>query len=80
MLTNGDQDRVQQQNNPPNCQVAPPLCGVPNGLYPDAKPMGYPFDRLPYQVNGAVVRNLDEYEAGLTNVATAQVTITGPAN
>jgi hypothetical protein len=77
MVTNGDQDAVNQPPAPQTCRAAPIYCGIANQLYPDAKPMGYPFDRLPYAVNGRVVGNLDEYIAGVTNMAAPQVRLDG---
>lgn len=38
-----DQDLVGQ------CSDAASYCGVRDRLYPDLRPMGYPFDRLPRQ-------------------------------
>ena len=31
------------------CSDAASYCGVRDRLYPDRRPMGYPFDRLPRQ-------------------------------
>ncbi|CAL8125681.1 unnamed protein product [Orchesella dallaii] len=49
MATNFDEDRVQ--DSPKDLQFPEPcnspyiFCGRPNRRYPDARPMGYPFDR-----------------------------------
>ncbi|KAF5280180.1 hypothetical protein FQR65_LT15043 [Abscondita terminalis] len=40
-----------------NCKIADNYCGVRNGLYPDRRSMGYPFDRMPTPG----VRTLDEF-------------------
>jgi len=75
MLTNGDDDEVKQNVVPQSCRTAPIYCGIANQFYPDAKPMGYPFDRLPYSVNGQLVSDLDEYIYDMTNMKTIQVGI-----
>ncbi|XP_076677764.1 phenoloxidase 1-like [Andrena cerasifolii] len=41
---NGD---VVQQDEPSTCKDASSYCGLRDRKYPDARPMGYPFDRLP---------------------------------
>lgn len=41
MATNGD-DYIEPRGN---CAKAWIYCGVQNQLYPDSRPMGYPFDR-----------------------------------
>jgi len=74
MVTNAAEDAVRQTSTTQqSCIAAPLYCGISNQLYPDAKPMGYPFDRLPYSVSQRVVPNLDEYIRGITNMATTQV-------
>jgi len=96
MATNAEDDAVPFMPNPmpggkqrpASCVPAPVYCGVPGQLYPDSKPMGYPFDRLPYSVhdaendgNGGVrysetprmVNTIQEYTNGLSNAALAQV-------
>ncbi|XP_039950679.1 phenoloxidase 2-like [Bactrocera neohumeralis] len=45
MVSNYDQDRVEQQLVG-SCSDAASYCGVRDRLYPDRRPMGYPFDRL----------------------------------
>lgn len=45
MISNYEQDRVEQ-NLVGTCNDAAAYCGVRDRLYPDKKPMGYPFDRL----------------------------------
>ncbi|OXA57671.1 Phenoloxidase 3 [Folsomia candida] len=87
-VTNGEDDRVvnpQPANNRgrDNCRQAMAYCGILDQLYPDRKPMGYPFDRNPYTVpspsnpNGAQipVPNLDEYISRIPNMRTIQVRI-----
>lgn len=46
MVSNYDDDRVDQ-DLVGACSDASSYCGVRDRLYPDRKPMGYPFDRLP---------------------------------
>jgi hypothetical protein len=95
MVTNGEEDAVGVGNGPSqrpaSCRAAPIYCGVPGQLYPDARPMGYPFDRLPYSVHDPVqeadgrlgyspavrmVASVEEYARGIPNSATTQVRIT----
>ncbi|XP_039950507.1 phenoloxidase 2-like [Bactrocera tryoni] len=45
MVSNYDQDRVEQELVG-TCSDAASYCGVRDRLYPDRRPMGYPFDRL----------------------------------
>lgn len=46
MVTNYDEDRVDQ-DLVGTCNDSASYCGVRDRMYPDRKPMGYPFDRLP---------------------------------
>ncbi|ODN01438.1 Phenoloxidase 2 [Orchesella cincta] len=54
MITNFDEDYVEE--NPDDLYIPEPCnspyiyCGIPWRKYPDAKPMGYPFDRSPPKV------------------------------
>jgi len=54
MVTNFDEDFVPDDPKefefPETCRSAYIFCGIPRRKYPDAKPLGYPFDRLPYKV------------------------------
>lgn len=45
MVSNYDHDRIEQQLVG-TCSDAASYCGVRDRLYPDRRPMGYPFDRL----------------------------------
>lgn len=44
MVTNSNEDRVTGGSGQ-ECQDAASYCGILNQLYPDKKPMGFPFDR-----------------------------------
>lgn len=46
MVTNWGEDRVEQSLQG-LCNDASSFCGVRDRLYPDRRPMGFPFDRLP---------------------------------
>lgn len=46
MVSDYEQDKVEQ-NLEGNCNDAASYCGLRDRLYPDKRPMGYPFDRLP---------------------------------
>ncbi|ODM98367.1 Phenoloxidase 3 [Orchesella cincta] len=49
MVTNFDDDHVPNDPKilkmPETCNSPYIFCGLPRRLYPDAKPLGYPFDR-----------------------------------
>lgn len=44
MVSNFEQDRIDQELTG-TCNDAAIYCGVRDRLYPDKKPMGFPFDR-----------------------------------
>ncbi|XP_076237383.1 phenoloxidase subunit A3 isoform X2 [Calliopsis andreniformis] len=46
MVSNYELDAVQQEE-PTGCRDAVSFCGLKDRKYPDARPMGYPFDRQP---------------------------------
>lgn len=61
-------------------------CGILGQPYPDAKPLGYPFDRRPFTtpvqgqdangnpvVNNVAPTNLEAYVQAVANMATSQV-------
>lgn len=50
MVSSYDEDRIDQELVG-TCNDSASYCGVRDRRYPDSKPMGYPFDRLPR--NGA---------------------------
>lgn len=47
MVSNYNDDRVEQKNNDRTCRDAASYCGIRDNMYPDKRSMGYPFDRLP---------------------------------
>ncbi|KAF2350450.1 Hemocyanin/hexamerin middle domain [Trinorchestia longiramus] len=47
MMTDYEQDRVPQRPGARQCAGAASYCGVLDERYPDMRPMGFPFDRLP---------------------------------
>jgi hypothetical protein len=51
MVTNGKEDAVRQSGKERQCRAAPIFCGIEGELYPDARPLGYPFDRPIYKSN-----------------------------
>lgn len=85
MITNYDQDIVQNLPEdlhiPEGCTSPYIFCGIPFRRYPDARPMGYPFDRLPYKLPGRMlhphlyrtVESLEEYVHSVPNMATRVV-------
>ncbi|XP_015592859.1 phenoloxidase 1 [Cephus cinctus] len=68
MISNFDDDKVEQDVQG-QCVNAASYCGIRNKKYPDARPMGFPFDRWP----GDEVNTLSQF---LTeNMRTVDVTI-----
>lgn len=68
MISNYADDRIDQ-DLVGGCNDASTFCGVRDRLYPDRRPMGYPFDRLTRQ-------GVDRLQQFLTpNMATVQCTI-----
>ncbi|ODN01429.1 Phenoloxidase subunit 2 [Orchesella cincta] len=53
MVTNYDEDHVPNHPKdleiPETCNSPYIFCGLPKRRYPDARPMGYPWDRPPYK-------------------------------
>ncbi|XP_060843836.1 phenoloxidase 1-like [Rhopalosiphum padi] len=47
MVSNGANDQVEIAEDSHTCDNASSYCGVRNSRYPDARSMGYPFDRTP---------------------------------
>ncbi|XP_050442444.1 phenoloxidase 2-like [Adelges cooleyi] len=47
MVSNGTNDQVENSQGEATCDDASSYCGVRNARYPDARAMGYPFDRPP---------------------------------
>lgn len=45
MITNYDDDRIDQDLLG-TCNDASSYCGIRDRMYPDRRPMGFPFDRL----------------------------------
>ncbi|XP_055374475.1 phenoloxidase 2-like [Condylostylus longicornis] len=68
MVSNYDDDRVDQ-DLVGQCSDAAIYCGVRDRLYPDKRPMGFPFDRLAR----AGVDRLDQFLYG--NMRTADIVI-----
>ncbi|XP_017884414.2 phenoloxidase 1-like [Ceratina calcarata] len=68
MISDYSGDAVEQDESP-SCRDAVSYCGLRDRKYPDARPMGYPFDRQPR----AGVENLPQFLTG--NMAVAGVTV-----
>jgi hypothetical protein len=86
MLTDTDKDQIRAPSKPgsstpakPQCRDAISFCGILDEKYPDARPMGYPFDRKPYnnpeKKAKMEVKNIEEYVKFIANAATTKVTI-----
>lgn len=68
MVSNYEDDRIDQ-DLVGTCNDASSFCGVRDRLYPDRRPMGFPFDRLPSQ--GA--DRLNQFVLPNMNVSTVQI-------
>uniref|UniRef100_A0A1B0DD67 Hemocyanin C-terminal domain-containing protein n=1 Tax=Phlebotomus papatasi TaxID=29031 RepID=A0A1B0DD67_PHLPP len=80
MLTNYEEDRIEQ-DLVGTCNDAFSFCGVRDRLYPDRRPMGFPFDRLPRQgsdrLNTFLTPNMfvvDEHKIRLPPYTVAELT------
>ena len=58
-----------EQAEPTGCKDAASYCGLRDRKYPDARAMGYPFDRQPR----AGVENLAQFLTG--NMAITEITV-----
>ncbi|XP_076064105.1 phenoloxidase 1-like [Oratosquilla oratoria] len=74
MVTDWNEDKVNQPT-PRACGNAASFCGILNGKYPDKKPMGFPFDRLPsdHPTNGPWM--VEEYLGRFSNVSVTEINI-----
>lgn len=45
MITNEEDDRIEQNLEGSQCTKSSPYCGIRDGAYPDKRAMGFPFDR-----------------------------------
>ena len=80
LVTNGTLDQVARRNrqseaNRQSCRDSISYCGILDELYPDARPMGYPFDRYIRLVNSRPLANLDAFVQDVPNSRTTQVRI-----
>ncbi|OXA56731.1 Phenoloxidase 3 [Folsomia candida] len=87
MATDARLDAVPQSGRGSVCRSAPIYCGIVGERYPDARPMGYPFDRPIYSNNninpldprfddvpGPIT--LEEWVSEVPNMAVARVVVT----
>nr|CBW54878.1 putative prophenoloxidase [Cancer pagurus] len=76
MVTDWAQDKVVQPIRARNCSAAASFCGILDAQYPDSRPMGFPFDRLPMPMifNRPLERTRDLTR--LSNVGMQDITIT----
>jgi hypothetical protein len=82
MVTDGTKDAVPRKSPArPNCKESLSFCGSLDELYPDARAMGFPFDRIARSVTkpgtnmATQAQNLDEFIPPNSNMATVQVKI-----
>ncbi|CAG7818442.1 unnamed protein product [Allacma fusca] len=81
MLTDGTKDAVPKVGeNCPKCKFSVAFCGILDEPYPDAKPMGFPFDRIGKSTyssgNGSGLMDcLEEFIPQNSNIAAIQIMI-----
>jgi hypothetical protein len=81
MLTNGDFDRVTKRPRTsadaekPPCRDSASFCGVLDELYPDTKPMGFPFDRLPRTEENKTMQFVDDFIIPNSNMGIIPINI-----
>ncbi|CAL8134690.1 unnamed protein product [Orchesella dallaii] len=91
IVTDGSQDKVPNLDRKNGCNSALSFCGILNEKYPDARPMGYPFDRNPYKREvmqpldiadpcaaasmQVPVGSIEDYVSNIKNSAVVQVSI-----
>lgn len=68
MVSDYSKDAVPQ-DEPTGCKDAVSFCGLKDRKYPDARPMGYPFDRQPR----AGVETLAQFLTG--NMAVTEINV-----
>lgn len=84
IVTDGEQDKTNV--NRADCKSALSFCGILNQKYPDARPMGYPFDRTPYLIDNekkdgqcssdkVAVNTIEEYASLIQNAGVTTVRI-----
>nr|ACM41728.1 pro-phenoloxidase 2 [Diabolocatantops pinguis] len=78
MISNFNDDEVDQAADAETCDDASSYCGIRNKKYPDKRAMGFPFDRPPRQ--GA--NTLADFRRNLPNMSVIDVKIrfTPPSN
>ncbi|XP_050441248.1 phenoloxidase 1-like [Adelges cooleyi] len=76
MVSNGVIDQVDKSQGDGTCKNASSYCGVLDKKYPDARAMGYPFDRPAEDRPGVKkVETLQDFLQDLPNMAVRDVTI-----
>jgi len=81
MISNWEQDKVRRknpisENERQGCRDSSSFCGILDELYPDSKPMGYPFDKPARRgLNGQEFPFLEDWMIKDANMATTQIDI-----
>jgi hypothetical protein len=77
IVTNSMEDSVEQDDTgtEEGCRPAHIFCGLMGKKYPDARPMGYPFDRKLYLSEAAPSSVLEDLVREIPNSGHAQVSI-----
>ena len=81
MLTDHAVDKVEQVIRGRPCTNAVSYCGILDSKFPDARPMGFPFDRRnPAMINGNVIQTAGELAAQFDNMVMEDIKITFVGN
>jgi len=76
MVTDGSLDQVNSgmgSSGPGQCAPSFVHCGATGMDYPDARPMGYPFDRRAFMIQKREVANIEEFASSVPNMITKPV-------
>ncbi|XP_068228541.1 phenoloxidase 3-like [Palaemon carinicauda] len=81
ILSDYARDRVEQVIRNRACNNGVSYCGILDSKFPDARPMGFPFDRRnPEQINGNVIQTAEEFAAQFDNMLMEDIKITFVGN
>ncbi|CAL4063450.1 unnamed protein product, partial [Meganyctiphanes norvegica] len=76
LISDWELDKVEGSAGEKACSNAASYCGILNAKFPDARPMGYPFDRKPNtKVNELVIRNFSDFADALPNAIMSDIKI-----
>merc|ERR1712179_868193 len=76
LVSDWELDKVELSGEGKVCSKTTSFCGILNEKYPDARPMGYPFDRrLNETVNNVDITNTTDFANALPNAFMSDIKI-----